>query len=105
MNGMTLFAAVLMAMPHAVSGQGTLVDDSVASPGLVTNAVGDRSVRPLAVYLPPFYHTQSNRRYPVLYMLHGVTSEPGEWLDGKTYQGIDLRSSSTVSSRRERFPR
>jgi enterochelin esterase-like enzyme/lysophospholipase L1-like esterase len=67
-----------------------LVTDSVSSPGLASNAVGDRSVRRVLVYLPPSYARQPARRYPVLYLLHGATSTPEEWLNG-VYQGLNLQ--------------
>jgi hypothetical protein len=79
-----------LVMPGALAGQGTLVTDSVASPGLASNVVGDNPVRRVLVYLPPSYHRDPTRRYPVLYLLHGATSLPEEWIDG-TYQGLDLR--------------
>jgi S-formylglutathione hydrolase len=71
-------------------GQSTLVTDSVMSPGLASNVVGDRPVRRLLVYPPPSYRHDVARRYPVLYLLHGATSVPDEWLDG-SYQGLDLQ--------------
>jgi pimeloyl-ACP methyl ester carboxylesterase len=76
-------------MPGAVVGQSTLVTDSVSSPGLASNVVGDSPVRRVLVYLPPSYTHYPARQYPVLYLLHGATSLPDEWLDG-TYQGLDL---------------
>ena len=73
-----------------LSGQGTVVTDSVSSPGLAGNVVGDSPVRRTLVYLPPSYQRDLTRRYPVLYLLHGATSLPQEWVDG-SYQGLDLR--------------
>jgi pimeloyl-ACP methyl ester carboxylesterase len=67
-----------------------VVTDSVTSPGLAGNVLGDATVRRVLVYLPPSYRNESARRYPVLYLLHGVTSVPDEWVDG-SYQGLDLR--------------
>lgn len=75
--------------PATLAGQGTLVTDTVASPGLAANLVGASSRRPIVVYLPPSYRSDPARRYPVLYMLHGATSVPEEWLDG-SYQGLTL---------------
>ena len=75
--------------PRALAAQGTLVTDTVASPGLAANVVGASSRRPVVVYLPPSYRSDPARRYPVLYMLHGATSVPEEWLDG-SYQGLEL---------------
>ena len=80
-------AALAQAQPH----HGTLVTDTVVSAGLAGNVVGASSHRAVVAYLPPSYETDRARRYPVLYMLHGATSVPEEWLDGTTYQGLDLR--------------
>lgn len=73
-----------------LAGQGELVVDSVRSPGLESNAVGDSPVRRLLVYLPPSYRHDPKRRYPVVYLLHGATSAPEEWLNG-VYQGLNLQ--------------
>ncbi len=58
---------------HAVL-PGTLVTVQVPSP-----AVGE--VLPALVYLPPGYFTQTTRRYPVLYLLHGVPGSPEQFVD------------------------
>jgi pimeloyl-ACP methyl ester carboxylesterase len=76
--------------PGILTGQGTLITDSVSSPGLRANVVGDSPIRKVLVYLPPSYRRESTRRYPVLYLLHGATSTPEEWLEG-VYQGMNLR--------------
>ena len=34
---------------------------------------------PYSIYLPPDYAT-SNARYPVLYMLHGMSGTKEEWI-------------------------
>ncbi len=80
---------VSLALPGVLSSQGTLVADSVSSPGLASNVVGDNPVRHVLVYLPPSYRHDASRRYPVLYLLHGATSLPDEWLNG-VYQGLNL---------------
>ena len=67
-----------------------MVIDSVSSPGLRGNVVGDNPTRKILVYLPPSYGRETARRYPVLYLLHGATSTPDEWLSG-VYQGMNLR--------------
>lgn len=84
-----LLAVAVAVAPPALRAQGTLVTDTVMSPGLAGNVVGASSRRPVVVYLPPSYRSDSARRYPVLYMLHGATSVPEEWLDG-TYDGLQL---------------
>ena len=86
----TATALATAAISGTLGGQGTIVKDSVSSRGLVGNVVGDSAVRRTLVYLPPSYQREPTRRYPVLYLLHGATSVPEEWVDG-TYQGFDIR--------------
>ena len=65
------------APPHDaayVKVKGEAVRFYVASP-----AIGGRR-QPVDVYLPPGYRTHPNRRYPVLYLLHGVPGRPGAFL-------------------------
>ena len=85
---LALAAAVVVAQ-GAAAAQGTVVTDSVVSRGLEGNVLGDSPVRPMLVYLPPSYHRDASRRYPVVYLLHGATSVPEEWIDG-SYQGMNL---------------
>lgn len=43
------------------------------------NLEGDSPDRDVAVLLPASYATAKNRRYPVVYMLHGFTDKMGKW--------------------------
>lgn len=81
----------LLAAPHA-HAQGRIVVDTLHARGLEGNRAGDPSAREVYIYLPPSYATDRTRRFPVLYLLHGMTSHPREWLDG-SYQGLDLRAT------------
>ena len=65
---------------------GTIVTDSLVSPSLG----GQR--RTIEVYLPPTYNTHigQNRRYPVLYLLHGSPGQAHDWFTaGKANQSAD----------------
>jgi enterochelin esterase-like enzyme len=57
-----------------VTEQGTTQRLHVASA-----ALGGRT-QPVDVYLPPGYGGHPHRRYPVLYLLHGVPGRPGAFL-------------------------
>ena len=46
---------------------------------LASSALAGRS-QPVDVYLPPGYATHPARRYPVMYLLHGVPGRPGAFL-------------------------
>ncbi len=54
--------------------QGTLERITVHGRALEGNLEGDSPDRPVVVYLPPGYTRDANRRYPVLYFLHGYTA-------------------------------
>src|SRR2546423_11539498 len=56
--------------PAYVTARGTVQQIKVTSP-----ALGGRS-QSVYVYLPPGYGAHSNRRYPVLYLLHGFPGRP-----------------------------
>jgi enterochelin esterase-like enzyme len=47
---------------------------------LESPALGGRR-QPVDVYLPPGYASHPQRRYPVVYLLHGVPGRPGAFLD------------------------
>jgi enterochelin esterase-like enzyme len=46
---------------------------------VASGALGGR-LQPVDVYLPPGYNMHPARRYPVLYLLHGVAGRPGAFL-------------------------
>lgn len=71
------------------AAQGRIVVETVHSQELRGNAIGDTPDRTVTIHLPTSYDREPARRYPVVYLLHGATSDPKEWLDG-TYQGMDL---------------
>ena len=60
--------------PAYVQQRGTSETIYVTSP-----ALGGRRQK-VVVYLPPGYNTQPNRRYPVLYLLHGFPGDPTAFL-------------------------
>lgn len=83
---------LVLCFPAPAVGQGRILVDTIRSKSLAGNAIGDTPDREVFVYTPPSYDRVANRRFPVLYLLHGFTSHPREWLDG-TYQGLDLQKT------------
>ncbi len=50
----------------------------------------DLSVRRLVVYLPASYYSDSLRRYPVMYLLHGARGNEVTWIDyGDAFHSLD----------------
>ena len=64
-KGGGIFAPDPNARPNAVE------HIKVHSKALEGNLLGDSPDRDVFVYLPPSYQTSRNRRYPVVYLLHG----------------------------------
>ncbi len=73
--------ATLMSTNHTPHG-------SVASVWYDSKVAG--RARRMNVYLPPSYFTSSDKRYPVLYMLHGMGGDENAWLEmGRLPQVLD----------------
>lgn len=81
-----------VAAPRQAHGQSRIVHDSVHAAALEGNLLGDSATREVLIYLPPSYSRSPKRRFPVLYLLHGFTSLPSEWLDG-SYPGLNLQTA------------
>jgi enterochelin esterase-like enzyme len=77
-----LAVAVLLAgLATTVSAQdgGSIERIKVTSPSLEGNLQGNPVERDVVVYLPPSYEDESDRRYPVLYQLHGWLPSAEVW--------------------------
>jgi S-formylglutathione hydrolase len=57
--------------PGAAGGAGTVERITVHGKSLEGNLEGDSPERDVTVYLPPSYAADQNRRFPVVYLLHG----------------------------------
>ena len=64
----------LTAPPEPAGTVGTLITDTIYSPSLEGNLLGDPATRDMTIYLPPSYDT-SNKHYPVVYLLHGYSED------------------------------
>lgn len=77
---LTLFA-VLAPAPTSVDlrAQGELVLATVHGYSLEESVTGESPDRTVAVYLPPSYASSPERRYPVIYLLHGIGGTNADW--------------------------
>src|SRR5690349_7764889 len=57
--------------PGVVGGTGAIEHITVHGKALEGNLEVDAPDRDVTVYLPPSYSRDQNRRYPVIYLLHG----------------------------------
>jgi S-formylglutathione hydrolase len=77
---MTLASSLLAQTPAAATPKGTVDRIKVHGKSLEGNLEGDSPDRDVFVYLPPSYATPGNRRYPVVYMLHGYGLTAERWM-------------------------
>lgn len=94
-------AAMALAVAGAVFSEtrpaetkGTFERIKVHGKSLEGNLEGDSPDRDVSIYLPPGYKT-SNRRYPVLYLLHGYTNTDDGWFGPNLKSGF-LSSNISV---------
>ena len=84
--GFAIFAALVagvtwrfFAPAIGQTKEGTVERIKVHGKSLEGNLDGDSPDRDVSIYLPPSYKTEKNRRYPVIYMLHGFTDDDARW--------------------------
>ncbi|MFB9052446.1 alpha/beta hydrolase [Formosa undariae] len=71
------------------NAQGFRVRLKVPSEALKNNLINDPSNPSVTVYLPPSYQTSLDKKYPVLYFLHGFTDSDSKWF-GWEHHWINL---------------
>jgi S-formylglutathione hydrolase FrmB len=74
-----LTTALFTTTSHAQSGLQKIV---VHGTSLEGNLEGDSADREVFVYLPPSYATDTNKRFPVIYFLHGYGVGAQRYVDG-----------------------
>lgn len=82
-----VFSVLLLALtacqtppPVAVElARGQLLELQVDGPALENNTLGFSTERDVRIYLPPSYASAPERRYPVVYLLHGITDPLTVW--------------------------
>lgn len=83
---------LLASLPARAQGGGVTHVETVAAPSLRANLLGDPDRRAITVYLPPSYSIQRERRYPVVYLLHGFAADHRAFIRG-AYQNFNIRIS------------
>jgi enterochelin esterase-like enzyme len=72
--------ALVAQTPH-----GKVERIKVHGKALEGNLEGDSADRNVSIYLPPSYASEPNRRYPVIYLLHGYTDSDDLWFGSKPH--------------------
>src|SRR6202167_486468 len=80
-----LYGQAPPAAPPSKPTLGTMERIKVHGKALEGNLEGDSADRDVSIYLPPSYATERNRRYPVIYLLHGYTDSDDLWFGTKEH--------------------
>ncbi len=83
-----LVTGAAFSAPGISDHKGTFERIKVHGKSLEGNLAGDSPDRDVSVYLPPSYATESSRRYPVVYLLHGYTNSDEGWFGPNTKSGF-----------------
>jgi len=75
-----LLLLLIVAAPCGLSQEGKLVREKVHGSSLEKNVTGEETDRNVSVYLPPGYDGAPNKRYPVVYLLHGLAGSANDWV-------------------------
>lgn len=59
--------------------KGTVERIKIYGKSLEGNLAGDSPERDVSIYLPPGYASNPDKRYPVIYFLHGFTDSDAQW--------------------------
>lgn len=91
-----LVAAARVAAPAAQGhvALGTVEEVTVHGRSLEGNLDGDTPDRAVFVYLPPSYRADLNRRYPVVYLLHGYGLQAERWM---TFARIETGANQSMT--------
>ena len=65
--------------PWSIEFAGRIDEHTFHSAALEGNALGDSADRPLWVYVPPGYDDDTDRRYPTIYAIQGLTGQLDMW--------------------------
>jgi S-formylglutathione hydrolase len=79
MKRLIVLLLLFLTMPGWAHLTGSIKQVSIHSAALEGNLTGDPADQTFAVYLPPSYQT-SSKRYPVVFLLHGLGDTNDVWL-------------------------
>jgi S-formylglutathione hydrolase FrmB len=85
--------------PWSSERAGRLEELEIESQALADNPLGDPSVRPLWVYLPPGYEDDAERRYPTVYVIQGLTGQLDMWRNREAFRPTYLESADELFDR------
>lgn len=80
-----LLSLFWVSLGHSAELGGRVEAFTLDSAALRGNLSGDDPARSVSVYLPPGYDAQPDKRFPVLYFLHGFTDSDAQWFGRESH--------------------
>lgn len=74
-----LLIVILCSLVPTFAQEGKVIRETLRGKSLENNVTGESLERGVSVYLPPRYESSPNKRYPVLYLLHGIGDNDENW--------------------------
>jgi S-formylglutathione hydrolase FrmB len=90
--------------PWSRAFAGRLEQVEIESDALRGNALGDPYVRPLWLSLPPGYDENTERRYPALYVIQGLTGQLDMWVNRSAFRPNPLELVDALFSAEDAPP-
>lgn len=78
-NKILLLFFALFSVLTAFAQEGRVVRETIRGKSLENNVTGESVERAVSIYLPPGYETSPDKRYPVVYLLHGIGDNDQNW--------------------------
>jgi len=94
-----LLFAIFSPIASYSQQKGKLVLKNIASPSLSNSIIGEPVNQPIAVYLPPSYEKEPQKRYPVVYFLPGFHT-PIEAYTGFSSYNFESSMNSNITQGR-----
>lgn len=91
-------AGMLLAQTDVRSPHGKVERIKVYGKALEGNLEGDSPDREVSIYLPPSYATERNRRYPVIYLLHGFTDRDDLWFEKQHFINVPTVADKALAN-------
>ena len=78
---LAVLSAGVLLWAAPVLGAGSVREVVVPAPSLAGNLMNEPAEQGVAIYLPPSYASAPEKRYPVLYLLHGIADSYRVWTE------------------------
>lgn len=106
MKGKFQFVVLLSIICQLLLAQqkGTMILKDISAPSLANSIIGEPVKQPVAVYLPPSYYQNTDKRYPVIYFLPGyggIVTDYAAGFNGNYYLDRSMNSNITQGRLKE----